>query len=191
MVVPQSYRQCDILQLYREKEQWIERKRSQFSVSPHEVLGIEAEELLLFGQGYKVVAVDSVRSQDVDHSNRVIYARHRLADIESQMNWYKAVAKSYLTERIGMLAAQNGFRFQRLFIRAQRTRWGSCSSKGNISLNWKLVKAPVYVSDYVILHELVHTEIMNHSAAFWRRVKTVAPDYEQAKGWLRHHGPYL
>lgn len=191
MVVPKSYRQCEIVALYRQKLNWIERKLNQLSTPPHEALGIEKDELLLFGQGYKRVTVDSTELRDLDHTNRLMYTRHALLDTESQISWYRGVAKSYLTERIRLLAAQKGFRFQRLFIRAQRTRWGSCSSRGNISLNWKLVKAPVFVSDYVMLHELVHTEIMNHSAAFWRRVATVSPAYLEAKEWLKRYGPYL
>ena len=76
-------------------------------------------------------------------------------------------AKTLLTTRLQQLAKNNGFSHSRVFIRNQRTRWGSCSSKNNISLNIKLVKLPDELIDYVMLHELVHTRIHNHSMKFW------------------------
>ena len=76
-------------------------------------------------------------------------------------------AKRQLTKRLQQLAKHYGFSYNRVFIRNQKTRWGSCSSKNNISLNMKLVKLPQDLIDYVILHELVHTHKKNHSKAFW------------------------
>ncbi|MDO4547471.1 MAG: SprT family zinc-dependent metalloprotease [Clostridia bacterium] len=76
-------------------------------------------------------------------------------------------------------------------LREQRTRWGSCSSAGNINLNWKLVMAPAQVLDYVVVHELCHLFELNHSPAFWRRVRGVMPDYEYWKKWLKDNGRYL
>ena len=77
-------------------------------------------------------------------------------------------AKELLRNRLGELAKQYGYTFNRVFIRQQKTRWGSCSAKNNISLNAKLTKLPKELMDYVILHELVHTRVKNHSKDFWR-----------------------
>ena len=79
----------------------------------------------------------------------------------------KAKVKSILTGRLKYLAEKHGFTYNRVFIRNQRTRWGSCSTKNNISLNMKIVKLPNELIDYVILHELVHTHKKNHGKAFW------------------------
>ena len=79
----------------------------------------------------------------------------------------KAVARKQIIGRLNQLALQHGFTYNKVSIRNQRTRWGSCSGKGNISLNMKLVALPPELFDYVILHELVHTRIHNHSRKFW------------------------
>jgi hypothetical protein len=79
----------------------------------------------------------------------------------------------------------------RVVVRNQRTRWGSCSRRGTLSLNWRLVQAPVFVRDYIILHELMHLREMNHSARFWRLVEAACPDYAMAERWLKAHANLL
>jgi predicted metal-dependent hydrolase len=76
-------------------------------------------------------------------------------------------------------------------VRNQRTRWGSCTTAGVISLNWRLVQAPESVRDYVIYHELMHLREMNHSDRFWRRVEEVYPDWRDAERWLKRNGSLL
>jgi predicted metal-dependent hydrolase len=88
-------------------------------------------------------------------------------------------------------AERCGLVVRRVTIRDQRTRWGSCSGQGNISLNWRLVMMPPWVRDYVILHELMHLREANHSERFWREVAAVCPDYPAARAWIRRHGPQL
>ena len=73
-------------------------------------------------------------------------------------------------------------------IREQKTRWGSCSAKGNLNFNWKLVLMPPEVLDYVVVHELAHRIQMNHSAAFWKEVEKILPDYRNRRQWLKENG---
>ena len=96
-------------------------------------------------------------------------------------------AKTYLTARINYLAEKYGFEFNRLFIRNQRTRWGSCSSKDNISLNMKLVFLPVRLQDYVILHELVHTREKNHGKKFWNEMDRLVGDAKSLRKQMRQY----
>jgi predicted metal-dependent hydrolase len=99
----------------------------------------------------------------------------RIADFEKQKKDFndrflsidKTEARKKITGRLHQLAHEHGFIYHKVSIRNQRTRWGSCSGKGNISLNMKLVALPSELSDYVLLHELVHTRIHNHSKRFW------------------------
>jgi len=193
IVVPRSLSAADIFTLYEDKQRWIEDKRGKaLARQTNASLPLEDDELLLFGRGYRVVVdASQKRHARVDHETRSIHYVKDLLEKEQQQHWYREFAKQYLSVRLVQLAEQYGFEFNRLFIREQKTRWGSCSSRGNISLNWKLIKAPVSVSDYVILHELVHTEIMNHSTAFWQRVEALVPDYKEAKLWLRTYGHQL
>jgi predicted metal-dependent hydrolase len=96
-------------------------------------------------------------------------------------------AKVYLTLRINQLANKYGFEFNRLFIRNQKTRWGSCSSKDNISLNMKLVFLPVELQDYVILHELVHTREKNHGKKFWNELDKLVGDAKNLRKQMRQY----
>jgi predicted metal-dependent hydrolase len=73
-------------------------------------------------------------------------------------------------------------------VRAQKTRWGSCSARGTISLNWRLIQAPPGVVDYLIIHELMHRREMNHSARYWKLVAQAFPDYRRAEQWLKKSG---
>ena len=78
--------------------------------------------------------------------------------------------------------------YGRITIREQKTRWGSCSSKGNLNFNWKLIRMPEEILDYVVVHELAHRKEMNHSRQFYQTVASVLPDYRQRERWLKEHG---
>jgi hypothetical protein len=92
-------------------------------------------------------------------------------------------------DRLRQLAARHNFRVGRISIRDQRSRWGSCSPNGNISLNWRLVLMPDHVRDYVILHELAHLRVPNHSRRFWRLMSELCPAWQEARRWLRDGRP--
>jgi predicted metal-dependent hydrolase len=100
-------------------------------------------------------------------------------------------AASELPRRLHALAARHGLTVSGVTIRDQRTRWGSCSPRGRISLNWRLVQTPDHVCDYVLVHELMHLRVRNHSPRFWRHVANASPRYEEARRWLREHGHRL
>ena len=96
-----------------------------------------------------------------------------------------------LPERVARFAPLVGVSWGRITIRNQRTRWGSCSSAGNLNFNCLLMLAPEAARDYVVVHELCHRLEMNHSPAFWAHVARVCPDYKTQKKWFRDHGPAL
>ena len=99
-----------------------------------------------------------------------------------------AAAKKILAGRLKQLAEKNGFKYGKVSIRRQRTRWGSCSIKNNISLNARLVKLPAELMDYVILHELVHTRVHNHSKKFWAELERYVGDARRMAKRLRTNG---
>jgi predicted metal-dependent hydrolase len=101
------------------------------------------------------------------------------------------VARDVLPPRLHELAAAHGHTVTAVSIRNQRTRWGSCTSSGRISLNWRLVQMPPAVRDYVLLHELMHLRVRNHSPRFWQQVARVCPHVNEARRWLREHGASL
>jgi len=96
-------------------------------------------------------------------------------------------AKKYLVERLDELSKRNGFKYNRVFIKNQKTRWGSCSDKNNINLNVNLVRLPDELIDYVILHELVHTRIKDHSNRFWEALSTFVEDPKSIDKKLRQY----
>jgi predicted metal-dependent hydrolase len=100
-------------------------------------------------------------------------------------------AKIELPARTWEFAAQTGANVKHVTVRNQRSRWGSCSAGGTISLNWRLVQTPDSVRDYIIYHELMHLREMNHSNRFWARVEEVCPWWRDAEKWLKRNGSLL
>jgi predicted metal-dependent hydrolase len=101
------------------------------------------------------------------------------------------IAAQELPPRVLELAAQHQFPVRRVTVRNQRSRWGSCSRRGTISLNWRLIQAPWFVRDYIVLHELAHFKEMNHSRRFWAEVARLCPDFANAERWLKQHAQLL
>jgi predicted metal-dependent hydrolase len=99
----------------------------------------------------------------------------------------RQLAGKELAGRTLEFAAVHGLKVARVVIRDQKTRWGSCSRRGTISLNWRLIQVPPSVSDYIIIHELMHLREMNHSGRFWKQVECACPQYRDAERWLRKH----
>jgi predicted metal-dependent hydrolase len=106
-------------------------------------------------------------------------------------DWLKEEAQIDLSERTAFHAQRLGVTYKSVRMRSQSSRWGSCSSTGNINYNWKLVLAPPFVLDYVAAHEVAHLVEMNHSPAFWATVKRTLPDMEKGRTWLKSHGRKL
>jgi predicted metal-dependent hydrolase len=101
--------------------------------------------------------------------------------------WYRAEAARLINEKVAGLSSQMGTHCKRIVIRGQKTRWGSCSHKKNLSFNWKLIMAPEPVIEYVVIHELAHLKEMNHSKRFWELVAQHCQRWREYKKWLRQH----
>ena len=108
-----------------------------------------------------------------------------------EINYLVDDAKRIIPMRVEYYANQMCVTYKRITIRAQRTRWGSCSSKDNLNFNCLLMLAPDDVLDYVVVHELCHLKEMNHSKRFWAEVEKVLPDYRMSYAWLKKHGGEL
>lgn len=121
-------------------------------------------------------AVPAAPAGDGDAASRAAQARARRA------------ARAPLVALVDRWAPVVGVVPQRVVVRAQRTRWGSASTRGTVSLNWRLVLTPPEVAEYVVVHELCHLVQMNHSPAFWALVEKHLPGYRGPRAWLREHG---
>ncbi len=101
--------------------------------------------------------------------------------------WYRQQAEKLIKKRADELCPRLGVTYGRLTIRGANTRWGSCSEKGNLNFNWKLMMMPKPVIDYVIIHELAHLKEMNHSTMFWKLVAEHCPKWREYRRWLKEH----
>jgi predicted metal-dependent hydrolase len=107
------------------------------------------------------------------------------------IDWLKAEAAIDLAARTAVHAERLGVSVKTVKLRSQSSRWGSCSSTGNLNYNWRLIIAPPHVLDYVAAHEVAHLKEMNHSDKFWANVKRTLPDMERGRAWLKAHGREL
>jgi predicted metal-dependent hydrolase len=159
-------------------------------VKPFKGVRVAVPYRLSFQKAEKMVhsRVSWIRKQLVKMAR--IKQKHDFLLIESaRVN--RSKAKKRLVNRLNELAETHGFTYNRVFIRNQQTRWGSCSSKNNISLNLKLVLLPTELMDYVILHELVHTRQKNHSKDFWSELNALVGDAKRMSSRLKEYGLVL
>ena len=148
-------------------------------------------ELLLRGELLPLLALEGKRSHiqlGTERFKVVDFKTNLRPALEKQL--WKLASKEF-PEVVLALALQHNVPVRRVSVRNQRSRWGSCSQRGTVSLNWRLIHAPIFVRDYVILHELMHLRQMNHSARFWREVERVCPDYAEAERWLKSNAALL
>ena len=104
------------------------------------------------------------------------------------VEWYKKEARTKYKERVERYRKKLGVTYNKIYIRDQKTRWGSCSNKGNLNFNWRLIMASPSILDYIVVHELAHLVHANHGDDFWKLVESVIPDYREKREWLRVNG---
>jgi predicted metal-dependent hydrolase len=147
-------------------------------------------EILFRGETVEIVA--GVGSASVTFADQTIRMTGTGDDLRPMIERHmRSLAVVEMPPRVLMFAQQHGLSVNRVTVRNQKSRWGSCSRRGTISLNWRLIQAPGLVADYVILHELMHIRQMSHSTRFWREVEKVCPDFREAEKWLKSHGRLL
>jgi predicted metal-dependent hydrolase len=129
-----------------------------------------------------------------NHDGNIVRFADQTVPVQNPANLRPAIERHLrklavpeLTTRTQDLAVVHGLSIKHVTIRNQRSRWGSCSRRGAISLNWRLIQMPDSVRDYILLHELAHAKEHNHSPRFWRLVEQLCPNYKDAKVWIRTH----
>jgi Predicted metal-dependent hydrolase len=128
------------------------------------------------------INVADIRAESTEHVSKLGY---------EELSVILAAAKEKLPRLVARYAKEMGVSYEKVFVKTQKTRWGSCSSKGNINLNCLLMSIPAYVRKYVIVHELAHRKEMNHSERFWKVVADEMPEYKKAVKWLKKNGDSL
>lgn len=175
------------VELHRE---WLERARERQRHRPRGAeVWVPGTRVLWRGELTEIrVAVAGDRPQ-VSLGADVFRVRNLQGDLRPTLEAHFARrGKIELPARTWELAALTGMDVKHVSVRNQRSRWGSCSANGTISLNWRLVQTPESVRDYIIFHELMHLREMNHSARFWAHVEEVCPAWREAEHWLKRNG---
>ena len=172
---------------------WLERQLLRQATRPRGPQAWQVgTEILFHGERVRLEASDGGQGGVVRFGSEVVRLPDTGGDLRPGVEQYlRQFAARELPARVLELAALHQCPVHRVSVRNQRSRWGSCSRRGTISLNWRLVQTPVYVRDYLVLHELAHLKEMNHSRRFWREVERLCPDYREAERWLKEHGSLL
>lgn len=187
IIIPKDFSQDEVEALIKKKQFWIEKNLKFFKSMSR--INLQRNQILMYGNRYTYFYDSTYENKIiVDHEHKTIRAKRNLLDQEVQKQWLTNVARKHLTRRTEELANKLKFNYNKLFIRNQKKKWGNCSKEKNISLNWRLIKAPLFVIDYLIIHELLHTVIMNHTNKFWIMLKSYYPDYKDAMNWLDKYG---
>lgn len=202
VVAPVSMDDSEIIPLVEKKREWIFNKfesyRQRFAQIRLEREFVSGEMLLFMGEEYPLrVIEDEGRFTNINLTdgqflvdlNKDIPLEKRRGEIRSKLEqWYISQAKILINERLELFTNKIGVKINMVRFKNQKTRWGSCSRKGNLNFNWKLVMAPMYIVDYVVVHELCHFIQMNHSKEFWQQVGSQIPDYKERRKWLKENG---
>lgn len=182
VILPRGYQLNDAETFLLQKHAWIKKHLSRKIAEPEYLfLGkqIKVKEYFhLFNKKHKITYKDGVLE--------IISPEQSSVTVNELYNaWLRHTAHKFLTNRVREIAVRSGFRVNRVSIRGQKTRWGSCSSGGNLSFNYRLMCHRNEVIDYVIIHELCHLKEMNHSEKFWKLVGAFCPDYKNLRKELK------
>jgi predicted metal-dependent hydrolase len=183
------------------KREWVEK---QITRKPEKIPFADGQVIPVLGQEYRLVHVGGrgvVQTDDggwrtEDTNLSVLRPPSSVVCVPGNpefmarrvREWLKERARQEVTARAQEKAKMLGYKISKITLRDTRSLWGSCNRKGNLTFSWRLVFAPLDVLDYVVAHEVGHLKELNHSAAFWRIVAELCPDWEQHRVWLKKHG---
>lgn len=203
VVIPAGSPVPNVESILREKQRWILRNLREIEDNQPNARDYTNGEMFLYlGENYPLEVIHTKRVKHTTVGKQGGVLRVRLkggVDPKAQATevrwalegWYRHQAKVYIAARSAELAAVMGLEFQKITIKGQRTRWGSCSSQGNLNFNWRLMMAPPAAIDYVIIHELCHLVELNHSKRFWALVEAQCPAYKFWIQWFKDNQPLL
>lgn len=179
-------------QFVQENSAWIERSRQKILAYKKETPRTK-NEVMVFGKNYKKIvnfsSQHTIGISILENELHINPVTNTPTSTEKALNIFlKSTAEKYIVPRTHQLGKLMDIHFANITLRGQKTRWGSCSSAGNLNFNWQLVHSPPAVIDYVIVHELAHRKQMNHSSRFWEIVRQYDPEYLKHRGWLKRQG---
>lgn len=182
-----------IYEVIEKHKDWINKRIaiSKTREKPSEKEFVSGESFLYLGRAHRLFVVYS-QEEPLKFDN-AFYLREDMQPLAREIfiNWYRNAARKFISERVNYYSNLTGIKYKKVKITSAMKRWGSCSREGNLSFTYRLVMAPIFVIDYVVVHELCHIIEHNHSKTFWGHVKVILPDYNNAKKWLSEKGQTL
>jgi predicted metal-dependent hydrolase len=169
----------------KQQEPWVLKKQAEVKKLQ---ANISKNEIYIFGQKYQVIVEINPKSRpNISTKNQVLLINQLAAGPHQAKleRFLKNTAIKYLTQKTAILSKKMAIDYQKITIRQQKSRWGSCSNRGNLNFNWRLVHYPPEIINYVIIHELAHRLEANHSQKFWQLVAKYDPNYKKHKNALK------
>ena len=200
VVVPERMPLRDVAPFVARKQRWIERTLRRYRQAETEAPSVRLEDggtvpylgeeltLRVRVEPGRVRAHVARRGQEL---RVAVGSGTRAAVREALERWYRREAREEVAWRLDAATDRAGTDYAGLSIRGQRTRWASCSSRGSMSFNWRLLLAPAEILDYVVEHEVAHLEVLGHSRRFWSLLERRYPEYRRHERWLRRYGSTL
>ncbi len=172
----------------RQKSLWIEKKQqyvSKFAKNRRPKNFVNGEKFYLAGAEFSLNIVQGLKpsvwlDENLNMTEACLQKPHKYIE-----HWYGLQAKNKIPERVKYYSRLTGLKYKSVRINRAKTRWGSCGHKNTLNFSWRLIMAPLEIIDYVIMHELVHTEIKNHSEKFYFRLGELMPDYKTREKWFK------
>ena len=183
-----------IHQVIERKRIWLYEKMQHPAKYPQQPVikeFITGETLLYLGRNYRLELTDENFSEVRFDSNFYISKNQKDHAKELLREWYMQRGSEKLLPKIDHYARAMGVEYNKIKITNLRYRWASCTPKKNLNFNWRIIQAPTFVIDYVLVHELAHLLELNHSERYWNIVAVQVPDYKRAKEWLKENGKTL
>jgi predicted metal-dependent hydrolase len=187
--VPNRATKAEIEEVLLNKKQWIARKIALANSKKRiEYKFDESDKYFFLGKQYPILLAKQIPAVNFDGEKFTIAISQSNNIQQAMTNWYKAKAKKLAIHLIEKYTDKLGIEHKQVKISSAKTRWGSCSSRKNININWRLVLAPLQVMEYVVAHEVAHLKYMDHSNSFWDTVEKLQPEYRMYKDWLKQNG---
>ncbi|NMA67851.1 MAG: M48 family metallopeptidase [Desulfitobacterium sp.] len=170
-----------------------ESKREYLTGEKVPYLGKELTLQICDSQGKMIRAIYNIEEESLEISIPQSFTQELREEAVREIleKWYKEKARPYFLQKLSYWSREMGVSYNKFRLKGQKTRWGSCSTLGNINLNWRLIMAPEPVIDYIVIHELSHLIYMDHSKEFWKHVARFCPNYREHRHWLRKNGHTL
>ena len=202
---PEKVNKNKIQNIVKKKSNWILKKieeHEKIKGKPKQKEFLSGEKLSYLGRRYRIKSEEIKNSKKVKikfyQGKFIIKTGDKLSKKareqkvrEKLIEWYKEHGKEFIQKRVDKYTKKLGISPNKIRIKKQQKRWGSCSKNKTLNFNWKLLMAPVSVIDYVVVHELCHLLYKNHSKKYWTHVSTLIPDYKEKQDWLRVNGNEL